>query len=131
MALASSVRLRASVAQINSFRDLEVWLLAMDLVDDIIKASRAIPRVEFDLRRQMTRAAISIPSNIAEGWKRKGRRAAYQNYVSIAMGSHGELETQLEVCFRNGFLKREEWKNMELVLMRVRLMLDRLHDALD
>jgi len=115
---------------VNSFRDLEVWLLAMNLVDDVIKASRTMPRVEFDLRRQMTRAAISIPSNVAEGWKRKGRRAAYQNYVSIAMGSHGELETQLEVCFRNGFLQREEWKDLELVLMRVRLMLERLHDAL-
>ena len=119
------------MAQINSFRDLEVWLLAMDLVDAVIKAGRAMPRMAFDLRRQMTRAAISIPSNIAEGWKRKGRRAAYQNHVSIAMGSHGELETQLEVCFRNGFLNREEWKNLELILMRVRLMLDRLHDALD
>lgn len=68
----------ARMAQITSFRDLEVWLLSMDLVDDIIKAGRAMPRVEFDLRRQMTKAAISIPSNIAEGWKRKRKRAAYQ-----------------------------------------------------
>ena len=116
--------------QIQSFRDLEVWALGMDLVDDVIKASRSMPRREFDLRRQMTRAAISIPSNVAEGWKRKGRRGAYQNHVSIAMGSHGELETQLEVCFRNGFLLRENWTNLLMLLMRVRLMLDRLHDAL-
>ena len=116
--------------QIQSFRDLEVWAVAMDLVDDIIKASRTMPRQEFDLRRQMTRAAISIPSNVAEGWKRKGRRGAYQNHVSIAMGSHAELETQLEVCFRNGFLIREDWKNSLMLVMRVRLMLDRLHDSL-
>ncbi len=116
--------------RIQSFRDLEVWALAMDLVDDVIKAGRLMPREEFDLRRQMIRAAISIPSNVAEGWKRKGRRAAYQNHVSIAMGSHAELETQLEVCFRNEFLRRADSKTTELLLMRVRLMLDRLHDSL-
>src|SRR5262245_8210191 len=89
---------------IASFMQLEVWQTAMDLVDGVIAATRSLPSVEFDLRRQMNRAAISIPSNIAEGWKRKGRRAAYQNHISIAMGSHAELETQLEICFRNQFL---------------------------
>lgn len=63
------------MSQINSFRDLEVWQLSMDLVDGVLAALRGLPNGEFDLRRQMTRAAISIPSNIAEGWKRKGRRA--------------------------------------------------------
>ena len=117
--------------QINSFRDLEVWLVSMDLVDLTFKAGRTMPRVEFDLRRQMTKAAVSIPSNIAEGWSRRTRRGAYQNHVSIAMGSRAELETQLEVCFRNGFLKREAWKDAETLLMRIRLMLVRLHDSLD
>jgi hypothetical protein len=46
------------------------------------------------------------------------------------MGSHAELETQFEVCFRNGFLIREDWKDAVMLLMRVRLMLDRLHDSL-
>jgi four helix bundle protein len=118
------------MGQINSFRDLEVWMLTMDLVDQVIRAGRRMPRMEFDLRRQMTKAAISIPSNIAEGWKRRGKRAAYQNHVSIAMGSHGELETQFEVCFRNDFLARDDWKTTSLLLMRTRIMLDRLHDAL-
>ena len=119
------------MTQINSFRDLEVWLLSMDLVDDVIRAGRAMPRVEFDLRRQMTRAAISIPSNMAEGWKRKQKRGAYQNHVSIAMGSEAELETQMEICFRNQFLMRDDWKKTVMLMMRVRLMLDRLHDSLD
>ena len=117
--------------QINSFRDLEVWLLSMDLVDDVFKAGRAMPRVEFDLRRQMTRAAISIPSNVAEGWKRKRKRGAYQNHVSIAMGSQGELDTQLEIAFRNGFLKRENCVRTLELCGRVGLMLNRLHDSLD
>ena len=72
---------------IRSFRDLEVWQRSMDLVDLVVSATGRMPRHEFDLRRQMRDAAISIPSNIAEGWRRKNRRAAYQNHVSIAMGS--------------------------------------------
>jgi four helix bundle protein len=116
---------------IVSFRDLEVWQLAMDLVDLVIADTRKMPRVEFDLRRQICRAAISIPSNIAEGWRRKRRRGAYQNHVSIAMGSEGELETELEVCFRNGFLGREASRKTMSLLARVSKMLNRLHDSLD
>jgi four helix bundle protein len=114
-----------------SFRDLEVWQLAMDLVDQVIAHGRTMPRAEFDLRRQMQDAVISIPSNVAEGYRRKKRRGAYQNHVSIAMGSLGELETELEVAFRNGFLKRAACKPATDLCHRINLMLDRLHDSLD
>ena len=93
--------------------------------------TRKMPRTEFDLRRQIQRAAISIPSNVAEGWRRKRRRGAYQNHVSIAMGSEGELETELEVCFRNVFLDREACKKTVALAARVSKMLNKLHDALD
>lgn len=116
---------------IISFRDLEVWQLAMDLVDLVIADTRRMPRIEFDLRRQIRRAAISIPSNIAEGWRRKRRRGAYQNHVSIAMGSEGELETELEICFRNGFLEREASRKTMALVARISKMLNRLHDSLD
>jgi len=116
---------------ITSYRDLDVWQVSMDLVDAVFAQTRNLPRVEFDLRRQIRRAVVSIPSNVAEGWRRKGRRPAYQNHVSIAMGSHGELETQLEVCFRNGFLKREEAVRALELMRRVGPMLERLHDSLD
>ena len=116
---------------IISFRDLEVWQLAMDLVDLVIADTRTMPRVEFDLRRQLRRAVISIPSNVAEGWRRKRRRGAYQNHVSIAMGSEGELETELEVCFRNGFLDRQACKKTMDLAARVSKMMNRLHDSLD
>ena len=117
--------------KIVSFRDLEVWHLAMDLVNLVIASTNDIPRIEFDLRRQMRRAAISVPSNVAEGWRRKRRRGAYQNHVSIAMGSLGELETQLEVCCRNNFLKRERCLKAVSLCPRIALMLERLHDSLD
>ncbi len=117
--------------KIQSFRDLDAWQLGMDLVDAVLVVSKRLPRVEFDLRRQIKRAVISIPSNVAEGWKRKRRRGAYQNHVSIAMGSHAELETQLEVCFRNGYLEREQCKAACALLVRVGPILERLHDSLD
>lgn len=53
--------------QIVSYRDLEVWPLAMTLVDLVIADTRNMPRMEFDLTRQMRRAAVSIPSNICAG----------------------------------------------------------------
>ena len=115
---------------INSYRDLDVWVVSMDLVDLVLSALKAMPRVEFDLRRQIQRAVISIPSNVAEGWRRKKRPQAYQNHVSIAMGSQGELDTELEVCFRNGFLKRENCAELLRLASRVGSMLDRLHDSL-
>jgi carbamoyl-phosphate synthase large subunit len=117
--------------QIRSFRDLEVWQLSMDLVDSVIADLTAMPRIEFDLKRQIQRAAISIPSNVAEGWRRKKKRLAYQNHVSIAMGSQGELDTELEIAFRNGLLRREKCARTLELCGRVGVMLNRLHDSLE
>jgi four helix bundle protein len=95
---------------IGSYRDLEVWQLSMDLVDAIYKALRLFPSGEVDLRRQLWRAAISIPSNVAEGYRRKKNRAAYRNHVSIAFGSVGEVETCFEVIRRNQLLSPDTCK---------------------
>ena len=116
---------------ITSFRQLDTWQVAMDLVDSVFTNARSIPRIEFDLKRQINRAAVSIPSNVAEGWKRKRRRAAYQNHVSIAMGSHAELETQLEICFRNSLLDRKQCAPMTALLHRAGSLLEKLFDSLD
>ncbi len=67
---------------ITSYRDLDVWQISMKLAEQILADIRELPRTEFDLRRQISRAAVSIPANVAEGWRRKGRRQAYQNHVS-------------------------------------------------
>lgn len=115
---------------IGSHRDLDVWLVSMDLVDEVLRRVKSMPREEFDLRRQIKNAAISIPSNVAEGWCRKDRSQAFQNHVSIAMGSGGELDTELEICYRNDLLKREDCRNITTLLNRARPMLRRLHDSL-
>ena len=118
------------MAIIGSYRDLDVWSVSMDLVDEVIRQAKQMPPQEFDLRRQMKRAAISIPSNVAEGWCRKDRRQAYQNHVSIAMSSRGELDTELEVCFRNSFLQRRDADEILRLMDRVRPMLVRLYEAI-
>src|SRR5262245_64938049 len=116
---------------IRSFRDLEVWQHSMGLVDLVIEATSALPPREFEMRRQMRDAVTSIPANVAEGWRRKKRRGAYQNHVSIAMGSHGELETECEIAFRQGWLNREKCRPLVSLCRRVGVMLDNLYDALD
>ena len=103
----------------------------MDLVDCVYAATREIPRDEFDLRKQIRRAAVSIPANIAEGYRRKKKRPAYQNHISIAMGSQGELETEIEIANRNSFMSAEQSERVLALNDRVGAMLYRLHDSLD
>lgn len=117
--------------RLASFRDLEVWQASMRVVELVWAHSLTMPGRAFLLRQQMQDAAVSVPSNVAEGYRRKKRRAAYQNHVSIAMGSQGELETQLEIAFRVGTLDRARCAELVDLNRRVGLMLDRLHDALD
>ena len=114
----------------HSFTELEVWQRSMDLVDFASACTKRLPRDEFDLRRQIRDAAVSIPANIAEGYRRR-RRLAYQNHVSIAMGSHAELQTELEIAFRNGLLDRAEWQPVGLLSDRVGAMLYRLYESLE
>jgi four helix bundle protein len=114
----------------QSFRALDVWQRAMDLVDEAYMCTRGLPRSEFDLRRQIRKAAVSIPSNLAEG-HRRGRRLAYQNHVSIALGSTAELETEIEIALRNGLLETTKCEVVVALSDRVSAMLFRLHDALD
>ena len=102
----------------------------MDLVDLVIASTKQIPRTEFDLRRQVRRASISIPANIAEGYRRKKKRAAYQNHVSIALGSQGELDTEVLICLRNKFMTAESSHEILALSDRVGAMLFRLHDSL-
>ncbi|HIJ72435.1 MAG TPA: four helix bundle protein [Planctomycetes bacterium] len=78
----------------KSFKDLIVWQKSYKLVLEIYKTTRDFPKSEdYGLSQQMRRAAVSIPSNIAEGYGRK-HKAEYNQFLSIAYGSLLELETQ-------------------------------------
>jgi len=85
---------------IQSFKDLDVWKMSMDLVDEIYKITEQLPRNEiFGLSSQLQRASVSIPSNIAEGSKRSSR-ADFRYYCLMALGSSAEVETQLIIVAR-------------------------------
>jgi four helix bundle protein len=83
---------------IRSFKDLIVWQRGIQLVVATYETSRLLPDWErFDLASQMRRAAVSVPSNIAEGHERRSRRE-YARYLSMSSGSLAELETQLTIA---------------------------------
>ena len=89
---------------VESYRDLTVWQRAIELVELVYKLAAKLPREEkYGLISQLQRAAISIPSNIAEGHARESTKE-YLRYLLIARGSMAELETQLLLCVRLGLL---------------------------
>ena len=98
------MRMRRLMENRQTFRDLETWQAAMALVEYCYAATKSFPSDErFALTGQLRRAAVSIPSNVAEGACRHSPHA-YANHVNIALGSHAELETLVELAFRLGFL---------------------------
>ena len=92
---------------IRNYRDLIVWQKSMALVTDIYKISKSYPKEElFCLTSQIRRAAISIPSNIAEGYGRNST-GDYKRFLTISVGSLYEFQTQLEVSFNLEYISKE------------------------
>lgn len=88
----------------KSFEDLEVWKKACRLAVDVYKNLQNCR--DYGLKDQMTRAAVSIPSNIAEGAER-GSSQEYIRFIHIAKGSSAELRTQLHIAHRIGLLQKD------------------------
>ncbi len=109
-----------------SYRNLIVWQKAMDMVVLLYEQTENFPKTEqYGLTSQMRRAAISIPSNIAEG-RRRGTDKEFRHFLHIAYGSGAELETQLEICKRLVWGKKISLTPIELLLSEVMKMLNRL-----
>lgn len=116
---------------VNSYKDLTVWQKAMDLVIWVYKLTEYLPQEErFGLTSQMRRAAVSIPSNVAEGQRRKGRKE-YSKFVTYAYGSGAELETQFEIVQRLGYLQGEQVVQVNALLIEVMKMLNGLIVSLE
>jgi four helix bundle protein len=93
---------------IRSYQDLAIWKKAMQLVVQVYHLTRRFPREEMHgLTSQMRRAAVSIPTNIAEGWGR-GSRKEYIQFLRIARGSLLELETLLAISRNLRYLSQED-----------------------
>jgi four helix bundle protein len=98
----------------------------MDLVTEVYSVTRTFPADErFGLTSQLRRAAVSVPSNIAEG-NRRPTRTEYRRFVSIARGSLAEVETQMEVARRLGFASGAKLALTDELSTRVGQMLTRL-----
>ena len=103
---------------ITSYRDLEAWQLGMAFVEGVYALTRTFPREElFGLTTQLRRAAVSIPSQVAEG-HRQGTKA-YRHYVVRALGSHAECETQLELARRLAMVPAEQIEPVSALATRV------------
>ena len=113
-------------SKITSYRDLIVWQKAMKLVIAIYEATNHFPKSElYTLTSQIRRAAISIPSNIAEG-NRRGTKNDYRHFLVIAFGSGAELETQIEITTRLPFGKDVNFTKVDSLLDEVMRILNKL-----
>jgi four helix bundle protein len=91
----------------GSYKQLMAWQKAMEFVIDIYRATRNFPREEaYGLTGQLRRAAISVPSNIAEGQARYSRREFYR-FLTLARGSLAEIETQLAIAHSLDYIRQE------------------------
>jgi len=116
---------------IKSYRDLLVWQKSMDLAVDIHPAALGFPKAElFGLTSQINRSATSIPSNIAEG---HGRRTSpdFIHFLSIARGSLNELETQLTLAHRHGYISESVHDSFLNNCGEIGRMLNGLMDSLE
>jgi len=98
------------MAEVSHFRDLVVWQRGMDIVEAVYRITSGFPKSElYGLTSQVRRAAVSVPSNIAEGHARASTKD-YLNHISMAQGSVAEVQTQLEIACRLGYLSSPELK---------------------
>lgn len=94
--------------KVQSYKELNVWTKGIEIVDKIYKTTDAFPQKElYGLVSQLRRAAVSIPSNIAEGFARQHTKE-YMQYLHISLGSCAELETQLIISQKRNYLTDKE-----------------------
>jgi four helix bundle protein len=94
--------------KIKSFKELKIWQKGIEIVKDVYVLTKKFPQDElYGLTSQIRRSAVSIPSNIAEGFKRVHNKE-YKQFLHIALGSAAELETQLIIAKEIGLISENE-----------------------
>ena len=114
----------------SSFRDLKLWRDAMVLVEDVSRLSAGFPRDErCGLTAQLRRTAVSIPSNIGEG-KRRKRHRAFLYHLDVALGSQGEVDVQLELACCLRCVDQQQYDETQRRVAEVGRMLNGLIESL-
>ena len=112
------------------YKDLDVYKKSIDFVVDIYKTTESFPDSErFGLISQLRRAAVSLPSNLAEGSGRNGKKELI-NFLHIARGSLFEIGTQLEISHRLGFVSQEDYDKLEERRATIQRMMNALISSL-
>jgi four helix bundle protein len=114
------------MSRFDSFEDMEVWQKARELTRDLYAISKQgnFAR-DFGLREQIRRAAVSVMSNIAEGFERRGDRE-FARFLSIAKGSAGEVRAQLYAALDQGYLSRTEFDRLSAASIEISRMVSSL-----
>ena len=109
-----------------NYKDLKVWQKAMDLVVDVYSVINDFPQIErFALSDQIRRCSVSIPSNIAEGAGRNHIKEFVQ-FLSVSLGSLYELQTQLEIAKRVGYITNTNIQELDKKTLEIEKMLNAL-----
>lgn len=107
----------------KNYKELKVWQKGMDIVMEVYRLTAFLPKDEvYGLRSQLTRAAVSIPSNIAEGSSR-GSHKDYRRFLEIALGSCFELEAQILILERIQMISPEKLEHLLSLLKEEQMML--------
>ena len=115
---------------VHSFKELRVWQGAMSLVESVYRLTVRFPAEEsYGLKSQLRRAAVSIPSNIAEGQSRASTKE-FLNHLSMAQASLAEVETQLEISVRLQYLSEEQVGSAVSAIQKLGKQLHALRKAL-
>lgn len=111
---------------LNSYKDLIVWQRAMELVVEIYRLTDIFPKTEvYGIISQMRRCSVSVPSNIAEGRRRDGKKD-FRRFLVIAYASGAELETQIEISKRLNLARENEFIKADGLLLETMKMLNKL-----
>ncbi|MBK5213527.1 MAG: four helix bundle protein [Flavobacteriaceae bacterium] len=115
----------------HNFKKLQIWLLAIELIDDNYLFTATLPDYErYGLRIQMNRCSVSIASNIAEGSSKRTDKH-FIKFLDDSLGSAYEWETQLIICFRQNFLSEETFKILEDKVQALQSKISNFTDTLD
>jgi len=115
----------------HRYKELHVWQKAIDLAVEVYRITEKLPTEEkYGLISQMNKSAISIPSNIAEGAGRNGKKE-FDNFLEIALGSSFELDTQIIISNRLEYVSDHDFQHLEKELEHVQNMIVKLKKSLN
>ena len=99
--------------KIKSYKELDVWKKGLNIVDKVYQLTQKFPGEErYGLMSQLQRSAVSVPSNIAEGFARHYSKE-YEQFLYVALGSCAELETELIISERRRYVARKELEDLQ------------------